>query len=233
MNMIKDKTWLVKVPEVIYNKILEQKEFGIIDFIPNKTNKQSPSVNIRLNKTFSGQNFNLSYEPTKTFISFKDKKNKMSQVKKVDYFGRFIASDETASDNMTKQVTQEQLSNTPVVLTDKHRGRQQFDSIIPRSGGELSLSLKKKSSRKDPTFKKTRMDRDDLKTAIFNLFNEEDYLTAREIGSKLDQPDNYLKEVLNEICDYIRTGPKKGFYELKRQFFKSDKGINNMLIDEN
>lgn len=232
MNMIKDKTWLVKVPEVIYNKILDQKDFGIIDFIPNITNKKNPpNIKIRLNDRFSGNNFNLSYEATNTFISFKDKRNKLSQVKKIDYFGRFIASDELASDNMTMQVTQEQLSNTPVVLTDKNKGRQQFNSIIPRSGAELSSTLKKKGNRKDITFKKTRMDRDDLKTEIFNLFNEEDYLTAREIGSKLDQPDNYLKEVLNEICDYIRTGPKKGFYELKRQFFKSDKGANNMMID--
>ena len=62
------------------------------------------------------------------------------------------------------------------------------------------------------------MDLEELKTEIFNLFAEKNNWTNRELVAKLDQPENYLKEVLTEMCNYIRSGPKKGNYELKPQF---------------
>ena len=55
------------------------------------------------------------------------------------------------------------------------------------------------------------------------------------MGKRLQQPESYLKQVLSQICDYIRTGPQKGNYELKRQFLKSNDERNqntDMLLDE-
>ena len=241
MEYIKDKTWLVKVPEIVYNQVLSQAELGVIDIIPSSipssSNKKTlPRARCRLAKNFKAQNFNIVFEPTECYIAFKEKKNKACKIKKIDYFGRFVASDDNVSDNVTKQVTKEQISNTPLVVTDTSKGRLSF-SYNQNNINSIANSLnKKKINKKEIPVKKMRMPAEDLKTEIFNLFNDENYLTAKEIGRKLEQPDSYLKQILNEICDYIRTGPKKGYYELKRQFLRSDDSRNqnaNISIDEN
>ena len=53
---------------------------------------------------------------------------------------------------------------------------------------------------------------------IFDLFSEKRFWTLKELVDKLDQPENFLKEELNKVCDYIKSGPQKGSFELKRQY---------------
>ena len=70
------------------------------------------------------------------------------------------------------------------------------------------------------------MDRNDLVSEIFNLFSIKDFWTNKELVVKLDQPENYLKEVLNEMCNFIKSGPRKGSYELKNQYLKTSQKTN-------
>ena len=55
------------------------------------------------------------------------------------------------------------------------------------------------------------------------MFSEKTYLTNKEIANQLQQPDSYLKEVLNEICDYTTSGANKGCYVLKSAYVSLDK----------
>jgi hypothetical protein len=228
MDILNNKIWLVKVPEMIYDELLTQNEIGIIDIITPKTslspnhpikNKPFPKTNVRLSKAFKVHNFNLHLQPTECYITFKDKKNKSSKVKQVNYLGRLIASDEKVSDDMVKEINDEYEINKPKVLIDESHNKSHAYLF---SRNETFSSFQKKKTKKEPPMKRTRMPVEDLKSEIFKLFSETDFITAKEIGRRTDQPDNFVKEVLSEICEYIKTGPKKGYYELKREYVKSD-----------
>ena len=236
MDIFKDKIWMVKVPEVIYNQILKERDLGCIDIIEKNINgTPSRDLKVHLRGSIDPKNFELKFDKTNSFFSFKDKKSK---IKNIDYLGRFIASDEYVSDRMTMNVYKEELSNKPAIAIERGKGRPLTEAIIPLSEHQFyatSDSYQKAVSqkhRKDKHLKKTRMDKEELKKEIFSLFTEKEFWANKELVAKLDQPENYLKEVLSEMCNYIRSGPKKGCYELKPQYVKSKSG-DQMQIDEN
>lgn len=214
MEYIENKRWLVKVPETVYDKLIKEVEIGVIDIIPGK----KPKIQARLSRMFKAQNFDIKFEENNNYITFEDNK---SEIEKVDYFGRFVASSEQVSDEVTKEVALNIIQVTPTVQIEENSVREQYENSMRRNILENG-SWNNRQKKKQIVEKKTRMPKEELKSAIFNMFNDENYLTAKVIGSKLEQPDNYLKEVLGEICDYIKTGPRKGCYELKRQFLKND-----------
>ena len=63
--------------------------------------------------------------------------------------------------------------------------------------------------------RRTRMDKNELAKLILEKFNEDDNKKWKliELNKELDQPENYLKEVLKEYCII-----KDGFYTLKDEF---------------
>ena len=227
MEILKDKVWLVKVPETVYNKILTGNEVGkmeIWETVNPVTREKEKEVKINLGNMDTNI-FDLNFNKTENFFTFKDKKNK---IKKVDFLGRFVANDESVSDRVTVNVARQELMNKPSVAIEYGKGRPQTEGIIPISvhqyyatADTMQKAINQKN-RKDRNLKKTRMDREDLKKEIFNLFTEKDFWTNKELVARLDQPDNYLKEVLLEMCNYIKSGPKKGCYELKPQYLKSN-----------
>ncbi len=227
MEILKDKVWLVKVPEVVYKKMINGGEVGrmeIYDTTNPNTREREKEVKINLGNIDTNF-FDLNFNKTENFFTFKDKKNK---IKKVDYLGRFVATDEYVSDRVTMNVAKEELTNKPCVAIEYGKGRPQTEGIIPISVHQFYATTDtmqkaiNQKNRKDKNLKKTRMDREELKKEIFNLFTEKDFWTNKELAGRLDQPDNYLKEVLLEMCNYIKSGPKKGCYELKPQYLKSN-----------
>ena len=232
MEILKDKIWMVKVPEVVYNQIMKEKELGYLDIHEGKTSKQ---LKLSLGGHIEPKKFEIKYEKTSGFYIFKDKK---TQIKKVDFLGRFHALDENVSDLVTMNVYREELSNKPRIAIEQGKGRPLTESIIPLSEHQFYAttdSYKKARNqidRKDKHLKKTRMDREELKKEIFSLFSEKEYWANKELVAKLDQPENYLKEVLSEMCNYIRSGPKKGCYELKAQYIKSSAADNPIQMDD-
>jgi hypothetical protein len=238
MDIIKDKIWMVKVPEIVYSQILKERDLGYIDIFEKTINGESiKEVKINLGGKIDPKKFDISYNKTDNFFSFKDKKSK---IKKLSYLGRFIASDEYVSDKVTMNVTKEELTNKPSIKIEYSKGRPLTEGIIPLSEHQFyatsdtyQMAVSQKN-RKDKHLKKTRMDREELKKEIFNLFTEKDFWSNKELVAKLDQPENYLKEVLIEMCNYIRSGPKKGCYELKPQYLRSteDKANDYEMSEE-
>jgi len=73
---------------------------------------------------------------------------------------------------------------------------------------------------------KTRKDKNELMNDLFELFSEKSHWTVKSLKDKLDQPELFLKEVLSEICNYCKSGPKKGNFALKDQYVgKKDNNI--------
>jgi hypothetical protein len=219
MEGLKDKIWIVKVPELVYNNILKSREkhFGQFDIYQTEAGKEYKAT---LSNS-DARHYSILANDSTNFFTFKDK---VTNIREADALGRFVSLDESNSDKLTKIVTNEQEANKPLIAIDFAKGRQTTESIIPLSkfqylattdNWEKALSQK---NRKDKNLKKTRRDKNELKNEIFDLFSEKKYWTNKELVAKLDQPENYLKEVLGEICDYIKSGPKKGCYELKKQY---------------
>ncbi len=66
--------------------------------------------------------------------------------------------------------------------------------------------------------KAERMDEDVLRQLLFSKFAEKERWTFKELQDQLKQPQAYLKEKLNEFCDFNRSGPNRNKYELKPQY---------------
>jgi hypothetical protein len=237
MEILKDKTWMVKVPELVYNQIIKEKDLGCIHISEKNLNgNNTKELKVSLGGQINPKNFEIKYEKTGSFYTFKDKKN---QIKKVDYLARFIASDEYVSDLVTLSVFKEELSNKPAIAIETGKGRPLTEAIIPLSEHQFfatndsSQKARSQIERKEKHLKKTRMEKEELKKEIFSLFTEKEFWANKELVAKLDQPENYLKEVLAEMCNYIRSGPKKGCYELKAQYVKTSTTDKMQIEEEN
>lgn len=66
--------------------------------------------------------------------------------------------------------------------------------------------------------KATRMPRNELMDILFAAFDKYPYWSFKGILEHTNQPTQYLKEVLTEICILNKRGPYAGNYQLKPEF---------------
>jgi transcription initiation factor TFIIF subunit beta len=66
--------------------------------------------------------------------------------------------------------------------------------------------------------KRERLEKTKLLELIFKAFRKQDYWTLKDLNNHCNQPVNYLKEVLNEVCSYNTSGKHKSTYELKPEY---------------
>ena len=57
-----------------------------------------------------------------------------------------------------------------------------------------------------------------VRDKILELFQIQSLWTLKDLKDKTQQPENFLKERLNELCDYEQQGENKGKYQLKPDF---------------
>ena len=62
------------------------------------------------------------------------------------------------------------------------------------------------------------MARNELLDRLFSLFREQPRWSSKDLRAQTEQPEAYLKEVLNQIADLHRSGEFNGLYELKPNF---------------
>ncbi|KAF8663853.1 hypothetical protein HU200_055188 [Digitaria exilis] len=76
--------------------------------------------------------------------------------------------------------------------------------------------------------KRIRMDRGELEKKLFKLFESQPNWSLKQLLQKTNQPEQFLKEILNEICVYNKRGPNQGTHELKPEYKKytEDKATN-------
>jgi len=68
-----------------------------------------------------------------------------------------------------------------------------------------------------------RMPRNQLLDLLFSLYREKPRWSAKDLRTRTEQPEAYLKEALAEIADLHRSGEFNGLYELKQNFRDSVK----------
>jgi transcription initiation factor TFIIF subunit beta len=74
---------------------------------------------------------------------------------------------------------------------------------------------------KAPEVKRTRRDRGELESIMFKLFERQPNWALKQLVQETDQPAQFLKEILNELCVYNKRGANQGTYELKPEYKKS------------
>ncbi|KAL0314636.1 UNVERIFIED_CONTAM: hypothetical protein Sangu_2308000 [Sesamum angustifolium] len=80
---------------------------------------------------------------------------------------------------------------------------------------------KKAAPVKGSDVKRTRRDRGELEDIMFKLFERQPNWALKQLVQETDQPAQFLKEILNELCVYNKRGTNQGTYELKPEYKKS------------
>ncbi|RCV17006.1 hypothetical protein SEVIR_3G188900v4 [Setaria viridis] len=84
-----------------------------------------------------------------------------------------------------------------------------------------SKEKKKPTPTKPSDVKRTRRDRTEMENIIFKLFERQPNWALKALVQETDQPEQFLKEILNDLCVYNKRGPNQGTHELKPEYKKS------------
>ncbi|VAH80583.1 unnamed protein product [Triticum turgidum subsp. durum] len=107
------------------------------------------------------------------------------------------------------------------VLDKEHVNVRTMISMIgggPHSGPK---DKKKPAPTRTPEVKRTRRDRGDIENILFKLFERQSNWSLRHLMQETDQPEQFLKEIMNDLCVYNKRGPNQGTHELKPEYKKS------------
>jgi len=66
--------------------------------------------------------------------------------------------------------------------------------------------------------KKSRDDKEIVMEMLFKLFEKHQYYKINDLVKATRQPVTYLKQILNEVCDYNVKNPHKNMWELKEEY---------------
>ncbi|KAI8978392.1 transcription initiation factor IIF, beta subunit-domain-containing protein [Pilobolus umbonatus] len=89
-------------------------------------------------------------------------------------------------------------------------------SHMPNSSfSDFVTSKKHKPDNKE---KATRLPRNELMDLLFAAFDKYPYWSFKGIVEHTKQPNQYLKEILSEICILNKRGPYAGNYQLKPEY---------------
>ncbi|GMI90671.1 hypothetical protein like AT1G75510 [Hibiscus trionum] len=114
------------------------------------------------------------------------------------------------------------IKNRQIQVIDNDRGVHMRP--MPGLVGLISSNPKDKKRTmpvKQTDVKRTRRDRGELEDIMFKLFERQPNWTLKQLVQETDQPAQFLKEILNELCVYNKRGANQGTYELKPEYKKS------------
>ncbi|XP_010536383.1 PREDICTED: transcription initiation factor IIF subunit beta [Tarenaya hassleriana] len=114
------------------------------------------------------------------------------------------------------------VKNRQIQVIDNDRGVHMRP--MPGMLGLVSSNSKEKKKTapvKQPDVKRTRRDRGELEAIMFKLFEGQPNWTLKQLVQETDQPAQFLKEILNELCVYNKRGSNQGTYELKPEYKKA------------
>ncbi|KAI3860891.1 hypothetical protein MKW92_002960 [Papaver armeniacum] len=115
------------------------------------------------------------------------------------------------------------IKNRQIQVIDNDRGAH----MRPMPGMIGLVSSNPKDNKRKPVpvkpqeIKRTRRDRGELEDIMFKLFEKQPNWTLKQLVQETDQPAQFLKEILNELCVYNKRGANQGTYELKPEYKKS------------
>jgi len=103
------------------------------------------------------------------------------------------------------------------------RRTQHFDGVVQNYKpvnvplhklGQSSRELKEKKIAN----KRIRLEKDQVEHLLLSAFQKHQYYTQKQLVAVTKQPEQYLKEFLNEMCVYNTKPPHKFMWELKPEY---------------
>ncbi|KAM0889847.1 hypothetical protein ACQ4PT_027464 [Festuca glaucescens] len=126
-----------------------------------------------------------------------------------------------------ERTTKSMIKTRKVQVLDKDHGMG-VRTLLPLVGGAQSGAKEKKkaTATKPSEQKRTRRDRKDLENILFKLFERQPNWSLKHLMQETDQPEQFLKEIMNDLCVYNKRGPNQGTHELKPEYKKSVEDTN-------
>ncbi|KAM0883690.1 hypothetical protein ACQ4PT_031466 [Festuca glaucescens] len=126
-----------------------------------------------------------------------------------------------------ERTTKSMIKTRKVQVLDKDHGMG-VRTLLPLVGGAQSGAKEKKkaTATKPSEQKRTRRDRKDLENIMFKLFERQPNWSLKHLMQETDQPEQFLKEIMNDLCVYNKRGPNQGTHELKPEYKKSVEDTN-------
>ncbi|OVA18119.1 Transcription initiation factor IIF [Macleaya cordata] len=102
--------------------------------------------------------------------------------------------------------------------------------MIPKPAmGDSLLSSSKDKNKKMPMRKqqagsdgggmrKIRMERGELEVILFKLFETQPNWSIRQLILETHQPEQFVRDIVKDICVYNKRGKNQGTYELKLEY---------------
>lgn len=228
MNVNKDKQilfsdleegiWLVKVPLDVYNEInnaSDGEKIGLLDFKINTKDKcllnskrenavikMKNKLEYKLNKTIN-TNLYVFKEDNATMMQISNKVNMLPLTEEVNN----ILSQKLYSESTTRSEIKKLDTNELEIVNNSAHGK-----IILNKGAPVN-------SKNDQNLKRIRGNKDVIKEKIFRMFEDNEHISRKEFFMELNEPHDYILEILNEICDTHQTGKKSNLYKLKKSIF--------------
>ncbi|GAB2276718.1 hypothetical protein Dimus_011434 [Dionaea muscipula] len=97
-------------------------------------------------------------------------------------------------------------------------GNDRGTHMLPMPGGMIMTMEKKKVPVKVSETKRSRRDRGEMEGIMFKLFERQPNWTLRQLIQETDQPEQFLKDILKDLCVYNNKGANQGTYELKLEY---------------
>ncbi|CAL4947218.1 unnamed protein product [Urochloa decumbens] len=112
------------------------------------------------------------------------------------------------------------------VLVDDTGNRMRPMPGVPPIPTTTNTKDKKKPPPPKYETKRTRRNRTEMENILFKLFERQPNWSLKHLIQETDQPEQFLKEILNDLCVYNKRGPNQGTHELKPEYKKSTEGNN-------
>ncbi|CAL4961160.1 unnamed protein product [Urochloa decumbens] len=112
------------------------------------------------------------------------------------------------------------------VLVDDTGNRMRPMPGVPPIPSTTTNSKDKKKPVPKYEMKRTRRNRTDMENILFKLFERQPNWSLKHLIQETDQPEQFLKEILSDLCVYNKRGPNQGTHELKPEYKKSTEDNN-------
>ncbi|KAJ4971308.1 hypothetical protein NE237_004407 [Protea cynaroides] len=89
--------------------------------------------------------------------------------------------------------------------------------LLPSGAKDKKKTVPVKASE----MKRTRRDRGEMEEIMFKLFERQTNWTLRLLIQETDQPEQFVKDLLKDLCVYNNKGTNQGTYELKPEYKRS------------
>ncbi|PWA79677.1 transcription initiation factor IIF, beta subunit [Artemisia annua] len=238
--------WLMKCPTIVSRSLSQQqhllesssgppvgaKVIVTVDPLLPHNDYSSTQFTMELNGTESGMvpkcySMDMSTDFIPMSVFSESKQGRLSAEGKI--YHKFDMKPHKANMEEYRQLCRER--------TNKYMTKTRQIQVIDNDSGALmrprpgdytikssSQTERKKAPVKGSETKRTRRDRGEMEHIMFKLFERQPNWTLKQLISETDQPEQFLKDLLKDLCIYNNKGPNQGTYELKPEYKRSTEG---------